>query len=242
MTIDTFNDRIYWVDLNTNKAYTADSDGNTVEEVVSTGLVGPSDILYHSDTLYIADLYGDAIYEFSASLRSGDVADGTELIGSPDINAPFGLAISPDGAYLYFTQQAAAQVRLSRLTVSNPSIWSQNFVSTSDLVKPSFIAADADWVYWTDEGAAYGSGTEDGALKRADTTDGSPAFTMISAGASDPSGIGLDDSGGLYWADATQNRIYRATTTTSGANADSFVMIDGGAATEVFGIAVALEE
>ena len=167
---------IYWTDLDTDKIQRANLDGSNVEDLVTTGLAGPSGIALDvaGGKMYWTDLDTDKIQR--ANLDGSNVED----LVTTGLAGPSGIALDVTGGKMYWTDWGTDKIQRANLDGSNV----EDLVTTG-LEAPEDIALDVvgGKMYWTDWGTDK--------IQRANL-DGSNVEDLVTAGLAGPSGIALD--------------------------------------------------
>ena len=193
--------KLYWTDSGTDKIQRSNLDGSGVEDLVTTGLVGPSGLALDvsGGKLYWADSGTDKIQ------RSNLDGSGVEDLVTTGLDIPSGLALDVSGGKLYWTDFGTDKIQRSNLDGSGV----EDLVTTG-LEYPDGLALDVSGgkLYWTDWGTAK--------IQRSNL-DGSGVEDLVSTGLDIPAGLALDVSGGkLYWTDFGTEKIQRSNLDGSG--------------------------
>ena len=235
--------KLYWTSGVARKIQRSNLDGSGVENLVSTGLEGPSGIALDvaGGKMYWVDAITDKIQ------RSNLDGSGVENLVSTGLEYPRRIALDVAGGKMYWTDYTTKKIQRSNLDGSGV----ENLVSTG-LEGPIGIALDVAGgkMYWTDgvtdkiqRSNLDGSGVEDlvtgvvwpggfaldvagGKMYWVDAItdkiqrsnlDGSGVEDLVTTGLVDPWGIALDVAGGkMYWTDYTAKKIQRSNLDGSG--------------------------
>ncbi len=191
--------KMYWTDQGrpTPKIQRANFDGSNVEDLITTGLVGPLGIALDvgRGKMYWTDWSTYKIQR--ANLDGSNVED---LI-TTGLRRPTGIALDVGRGKMYWTDEWTEKIQRANLDGSNV----EDLITTG-LDEPRGIALDVGRgkMYWTD------NGTEE-KIQRANL-DGSNVEDLITTGLDEPRGIALDvGRGKMYWTDnGTEEKIQRA--------------------------------
>jgi len=168
--------KMYWTDAGTAKIQRANLDGTQVEDLVTSGLVGPWGLALDLDggKMYWTDVG-------TARIQRANL-DGTQVenLVTSGLVYPSGLALDLDAGKMYWTEVLMAKIQRANLDGTQ----AEDLV-TSGLVYPSGLALDLDAgkMYWTD---AF-----PGKIQRANL-DGTQVEDIVTSGVGDPSGLALD--------------------------------------------------
>ena len=193
--------KMYWTDHGTDKIQRADLDGSNVEDLITTGLLGPKGIALDvgRGKMYWTDWDTEKIQR--ADLDGSNVED--LITRSAGLRGPFGIALDVGRGKMYWTDFVTDKIQRANLNGSNV----EDLITTG-LLGPQGIALDVGRgkMYWTDWGTDK--------IQRANL-DGSNVEDLITTGVRRPSGIALDvGRGKMYWMDGDfygrTNKIQRA--------------------------------
>ena len=140
--------KMYWADFGTDKIQRADLDGDNVEDLVTTGVLGPDGIALDpvAGKMYWTDFEG-------AKIQRADLdGDNVEDLVTMGLTLPEGIALDLAAGKMYWTDHGAPKIQRADLDGDNV----QDLV-TLGLGAPRGIALDlsAGKMYWTDfDGAA----------------------------------------------------------------------------------------
>ena len=193
--------KMYWTDTGTDKIQRANLDGSGVEDLVTTGLLGPSGLALDLDAgkMYWTDWGTDKIQ------RANLDGSGVEDLVTTGLGNPIGLALYSVGGKMYWTDTGTDKIQRANLDGSGV----EDLVTTG-LGNPIELALDSvgGKMYWTDMGTDK--------IQRANL-DGSGVEDLVTAGLGNPSGLALDlDAGKMYWTDWETDKIQRANLDGSG--------------------------
>ena len=188
---------MYWVDSGTNTVQRADLDGSNIEDLVTTGLLTPTDIAFDDSAtkVYWADSGTDSIHR--ADLDGSNI----EAVITTGLRTPIGVVLDTQYGYIYWADSGTDTIHRADLDGSNIEA-----VITTGLRTPTDIALDPydphlGKIYWTD------SGTDK--IQRANF-DGSNIEDLVT-GLRTPTSIALDlVAGKMYWTDSGADTIQRA--------------------------------
>src|SRR4051812_1360083 len=191
---------MYWADNGTRTIRRANLDGSGAENLITTGLLGPSDIeldLAHGH-LYWADRDRNEI------ARSNLDGSGVTVVRSgAGVSQPYFLTLDVEGGNLYWTDFDNAVVHTARLDGSGPvQDMFVGMVRTRDVVvQPD---SNGGYLYWADRDAHNIQ-----RLRLASTLLPEVLFTAED-GLVRPHGLALDPSDGmLYWTDTDGRMVAR---------------------------------
>ncbi|KAA3597867.1 MAG: T9SS C-terminal target domain-containing protein [Calditrichaeota bacterium] len=192
---NSFAQKIYWTDTNSDKIQRADLDGSNVEDLVSTGLMSPEGLALdlNSSKMYWVDFGTNKIQR--ANLDGSNVED---LISTGLVD-PFDLALDLNNSKMYWVDAGTNKMQRANLDGSNV----EDLITS--LIYPYGITLDLvnSKVYWTDAAQAR--------VYRANL-DGSNIEIIIPGGSFlNPKGIALDlINSKLYFTDQGDPRVVRS--------------------------------
>ena len=207
--LDDGRSRMYWLDRGTDRIQRSSLDGSNVEDLVTTGLIGPKELALDvaGGKMYWTDNGTDKIQR--ANLDGSQVED----LVTAGLIGPAALELDVGAGKMYWTDQRTGKIQRSNLDGSG----------VEDLVTglrdPQGLALDvaAGRIYWTDQGAR--------AIHRANL-DGSNIQGLVTSGLRAPTALALDTGAGkMYWTDWGRDRIQRADL--DGSNLEDLVRTSG---------------
>ncbi|KAA3600047.1 MAG: DUF5050 domain-containing protein, partial [Calditrichaeota bacterium] len=179
---NSFAQKIYWADFGMSKIQRSDLDGSNVEDLISSGLNGPSGIALDltNSKMYWADYNANKIQR--ADIDGSNVED----LVTTGLNLAFGLELDLTNSKIYWANSGNNKIQRANLDGSNV----EDLISTGSSL-PHKIALDLtnSKIYW--------SGSND-KIQRADL-DGSNIEDLVTS-SGDTYGIALDiASSKVYW-------------------------------------------
>ena len=189
--------KMYWTDDGTSKIQRANLNGSQVEDLITTGLLGPKGIALDlaRGKMYWTEFNWDAAKIQRANLDGSQVED---LI-TTELWIPGAIALDVANGKMYWTDRVANKIQRANLNGSQV----EDLITTG-LDIPNGIALDlaSGKMYWTDYGTEK--------IQRANL-NGSQVEDLITLGVRRPFGIALDVTGGkMYWTDLETDKIQRA--------------------------------
>jgi len=165
---------IYWTDFTANKIQRKDLGGGSVEDVLTTGLSGPTGIAIGGDQIYYAN-------SGAGRIERKPKGAGSAVILVSGLDLPGGIALDLVAGKMYWTEFGTSE-RIARANLDGSNV--QTLVTTG-LQGPLGIALDlnAGKMYWVDDTTNK--------VQRANL-DGSSVEDLVTTGLQDPTGISLD--------------------------------------------------
>ena len=200
----TGTSKLYWTDWGTDKIQRANLDGSSAEDLVTSGLDGPTGLAL--------DMTGGKMYWTDAGTNKIQRAnlDGSSAedlyTTSASLEIPYGIALDVAGGKMYWTVGGSAN-KIQRANLDGSGV--EDLV-TSGLTFPRGLALDVAG------GKMYWANTSESKIQRANL-DGLGVEDLVTSGLNRPTGIALDVAGGkMYWTDSRASKIQRANLNGSG--------------------------
>lgn len=188
--------KMYWTDSGSDRVQRARLDGSNIENLVTTGLIGPYGIAL--------DLTNGKMYWTDNGTKKVQRAnlDGTSVqdLVTTGLNIPLGIALDVAGGKMYWADQTLQ--RIQRANLDGTSV--ENLITTG-LNRPYGIELDvaAGKMYFSDWGLQK--------IMRANLDGTSIEDVVVLGGSSQILDIALDIAGGkVYWCDNGTNKVQRA--------------------------------
>ena len=222
IALDVAGGKMYWTDSATDKIQRADLNGQNVEDIITTGLVNPTDIAVDVQPVAVPGTAPMAVGSIDPVMLGVD--DDAVTI---DVSSKFSDA---DGETLTFTavssDEAIATVSVTGSTVTISPIAEGNTMVTVTASDPGGLNATQNIditvsmqttispkIYWTDSGGPSGTDqAQADKIQRADI-NGQNIETLLTYDnfLRYPNSIALDvDRGKMYWTDINNDVIRRA--------------------------------
>jgi hypothetical protein len=211
---------VYWTNQGGTTIGRAKINGTGVNNSFITGLDDPHGVAVDSKYIYWSQ--GSATTgSIGRANLDGSGANPNFIPHTPEINQPFGVAVTPTAVFWGEVNQYIGRANLDG---SSPQPRFINLGSSS--FSACGIAADSSFLYWTDTQVT-------GAIGRASQAGGTPNTDFISGAVANANCGAAVDNSFIYW--SSVGTVGRAAIDGSGAT-DSFIPAAGGAA--VGGVAV----
>ncbi len=188
--------KMYWTDSGSDRVQRSRLDGSNIENLVTTGLIGPYGIAL--------DLVNGKIYWTDNGSKKVQRAnlDGTSVedLVTTGLNIPLGIALDVAGGKMYWVDQTLQ--RIQRANLDGTSV--ENLITTG-LARPYGIELDlaAGKMYFSDWSLQK--------IMRANLDGTGIEDVVVLGGTSQILDIALDIAGGkVYWADNGTNKVQRA--------------------------------
>jgi hypothetical protein len=183
--------QLYWANVSPQRIFQADLNGLNKGTLVSTFLTTPAGVAADQDYVFYTDRGRDEIWRIRH-----DGSDQTLLVDLPGtFDDPYGIAVY--GNFIYWAETGTDRIRKASITGGGVTD-----VVDSGLASPRGIAADMDYLFFTDPVLK--------SVLRVPRNGGSVTTILDSTdGLNNP--IGIDVQGDfIYWTDRTNNTINRA--------------------------------
>jgi hypothetical protein len=211
---------VYWTNEGGTTIGRAKINGTGVNNSFITGLDDPHGVAVDSKYIYWSQ--GSATTgSIGRANLDGSGANPNFIPHTPEINHPFGVAVTPTAVFWAEVNQYIGRANLDG---SSPQPQFINLGSSG--FNACGIAADSSFLYWTDTQIT-------GAIGRASQAGGAPSTDFISGAVANANCGAAVDNSFIYW--SSVGTVGRAAIDGSGAT-DSFIPAAGGAA--VGGVAV----
>ena len=194
--------KMYWTNYADDTIQRADLNGGNVEELVSTGLLGPHHIAIDASEgkMYWTDRYTDKIQR--ADLDGSNIED----LVTVGLEQPAGIALDTIARKMYWVDSGAPAsglgAKMQRANLDGTNV--ETLIVGLESNNPFGLAIDRM------EGNIYWTNLRIGTIQKA-YLDGSHIQNVIATGLDSPAGIALDlQAGKMYLTDYNIDKILRA--------------------------------
>lgn len=190
LVVDSAGAQLFWTDADRGTLMRADLEGQGAELLLGD-LKAPADLQLLDGYLYWAERDNNSIARVSVS-----EFDAPEILVD-GINAPYYLAVSADGARVYWSAFDEPVIYTAPLPTSSAEEV-EIFVEGLDRVRDVDLSADGQWLYWCDRDASK--------IQRARVDDPSVVEDLHTQELGTPHGLYLGAEL-IYWTDTTRSEV-----------------------------------